>query len=178
MIDRLRKEAARRLKEVQRAEDAADEALAKFGSNIGSLLRDAVTIAPPSDEANKDGSPSQLLFESKDSDGRRIIHTSRFDAQLHVIHSSLDSFLKDPESKEYAKFSEGFDVEKKTEEIANDLEKYPELRTAMEKCVPEKADYSAFWRRYYFLKGVVEYEEERRKELLKGMVVFCPNYQK
>lgn len=171
LIARFRTEATKRLKEVQKAEDAADEALLKFGTNVRNFLRDAVTIAPPNGadakSKDKDGS-AKVLFESKDQDGKRVIHTTRFDAQLHAIHSSIDSFAKDPESAEYDKWHVEFDVEKKTDAIAADLEKYEELRKAMEKLVPEKVEYKTFWSRYYFLRMVIESEEQRRREMLKG----------
>jgi hypothetical protein len=48
------------------------------------------------------------------------------------------------------------------------LEKHEELRNAMEKVVPEKVDYKTFWCRYYFLRHVIESEEQRRREMLKG----------
>lgn len=172
LVSRFKSEAAKRLKEVQKAEDAADEALLKFGTNVRNFLRDAVTVAPPTEEdeknRGKDGS-SRLLFESKDQDGQRVIHTTRFDAQLHAIHSSHDSFAKDPESAEYDKWLKEFDVEKKTDAIALDLEKYEELRRAMEKLVPEQVEYKTFWSRYYFLRMVIESEEQRRRDMLKGM---------
>ena len=167
LISRFRAEAAKRLKDIEKAEDAADEALVKFGANIRNFLRDAVTIAPPTEEKDKDGN-NKVLFESKDQDGKRVIHTTRFDAQLHAIHSSLDSFTKEPISPEYEKWKSDFDVEKKTDEISSDLEKYEELRRTMEKLVPEKVDYEQFWKRYYFLRMVIESEEQRRRELLKG----------
>ena len=168
IISRFRTEAAKRIKEIEKAEDAADEALIRFGTNIRNFLRDAVTVAPPSDEINKDGT-QKVLFESKDQDGKRVIHTTRFDAQLHAIHSSFDSFAKDPVSSEYDKWKNaGFDADKKTEAIATDLEKYEELRRAMEKLVPEQVDYTQFWTRYYFLRMVIETEEQRRREMLKG----------
>ena len=167
VISRFRVEAAKRLKELEKAEEAADAAIFKFGANIGSFLRDAVTIAPPTDETNKDGS-RKVLFESKDQDGKRVIHSTRFDAQLHAIHSSLDNFTSDPASAEYAKWKDEFNVEKKTDAIAQDLEKYDELRRTMEKLVPEKVEYKEFWTRYYFLRMVVETEEQRRREMLKG----------
>ena len=173
IISRFRAEATKRLKDIEKAEDAADEALLKFGTNIRNFLRDAVTIAPPSEEKDKDGN-SKVLFESKDQDGKRVIHTTRFDAQLHVIHSSLDSFTKDPVSPEYEKWAAEFNVEKKTEAIAADLEKHDELRRSMERLVPEKVEYESFWKRYYFLRMVVEAEETRRKELLKGMCLHAP----
>lgn len=168
VISRFRAEAAKRLKDLEKAEEAADAAIFKFGANIGNFLRDAVTIAPPTEETNKDGS-RKVLFESKDRDGKRVIHSTRFDAQLHAIHSSFESFTSDPASTEYAKWKDDFDVEEKTDAIAQDLERYEELRRTMEKLVPEKVEYKEFWTRYYFLRMVVETEEQRRRELLKGM---------
>ncbi|PLN81797.1 hypothetical protein BDW42DRAFT_185258 [Aspergillus taichungensis] len=161
-LARLKAEAARRLKEIEKAEEAADEAILRFGMNIGQKLRDAVSIVPPDSEADK------LLFESKDADGKRVIHATRFEAQLHVIHSNLESFTKDPVSDEWAAFKEKFDIDNKTDDVAADLEKYPELRSAMEKLVPEQVEYATFWCRYYFLRLVIETEEQKRKELLKG----------
>ncbi|PVI00989.1 BSD-domain-containing protein [Periconia macrospinosa] len=165
ILSRFRSEATRRLKDMEKAEDAADEALLKFGTNIRNYLRDAVTIAPP--EAGASPS-SQVLYESKDREGKKVVHATRFDAQLHVIHSSLDSFLKDPVSPEWENWKKSFDAEKKTGEIAKDLEKHEQLRTAMEKLVPEKVEYSLFWTRYYFLRHVIESEEQRRREMLKA----------
>ncbi|OQD74077.1 hypothetical protein PENDEC_c012G00156 [Penicillium decumbens] len=162
-ISRFKAEAARRLKEIEKAEEAADEAIMRFGMNIGQKLREAVSIVPPeTDESGK------LLFESKDADGKRVIHATRFEAQLHVIHSNLDSFTKEPASDKFPEFKKEFNVESKTDEIASDLEKYPELRSAMEKVVPETVEYAEFWTRYYFLRLVIETEEKKRKELLKG----------
>ena len=166
-VSLFRSNATKRLKELQKAEDAADEALLKFGSNIRNFLSEAVSIAPPASgsQAEKDGA---VLFESKDSSGKKVVHATRFDAQLHVIHSTLDSFLKDPSSPQWEDWKKSFDAEKKTDAIAKDLEKHEELRNAMEKVVPEKVDYPTFWCRYYFLRHIIESEEQRRRELLKG----------
>jgi len=170
LISTFKSEAAKRLQDLRKAEDAADAALLRFGSNIRDFLREAVTVtAPKEDDGAQKGS---VLFESKDADGKRVIHTTRFDAQLHVIHCSLDSFTKDPASAEYEKWKPGgeeeFEVNKKTDAIAADLTKYEELRRAMEKLSPLKVDYETFWRRYYFLRMVIESEEKRRREMLKG----------
>lgn len=152
------------MKEIEKAEDAADEALLKFGTNIRNFLRDAVTIAPPAAGSEE----STVLFESKDAQGKRVIHTTRFDAQLHVIHSSLESFTNDPISEEYASWAKDFNVESKTADISTDLEKYNELRAAMEKLVPDQVTYADFWKRYYFLRHSVETAEAKRRDLLKG----------
>ena len=165
MLARLRTEAAKRLKEIEKAEDAADEALLKFGTNIRNFLRDAVSIAPPTEES---GQGSTILFESKDASGKRVIHTTRFDAQLHVIHSSLDSFTTNPFSDEYEPWTETFDVGSKTDDIAKDLENFAELRTSMETLVPDTVPYPDFWKRYYFLRHSIETAEARRRDLLKG----------
>lgn len=168
VLARLRTEAAKRLKEIEKAEDAADEALLNFGTNIRNFLADAIKVTPSTE--GEQG--STVLFESKDSQGKRVIHTTRFDAQLHVIHSTLESFSKDIESEEWKCWNETFDVEKKTEEIAKDLEKYEELRSAMEKLVPDQVAYKDFWTRYYFLRHSIETAEARRRDLLKGMSRF------
>ena len=165
VLARLRAEAAKRLKEIEKAEDAADEALLKFGTNIRNFLRDAVTIAPPSGDGEQG---STVLFESKDAHGKRVIHTTRFDAQLHAIHSSLDSFAKDPNTEEFKPWAEKFDAESKTDDISKDLENFPELRASMEKLVPDRVTYADFWKRYYFLRHSVETAEARRRDLLKG----------
>jgi len=164
MVSRFRSEAASRMATVRQAEDAADEALLRFGTNIRSFLREAVTVSAPQDG----GKEAEVLFETNDAEGRRVFHSSRGEAQLHAIHSRLESFAKDPEGEEWVAWVEGFDVEKETDRIAADLERYEELRRAMEKLVPEKVEYKDFWRRYYFLRMVVEEEEKRRKEVLKG----------
>lgn len=166
LVSLFRSEASKRLKTVQKAEDAADEALLQFGTNLKNFLRDAVIVTAPE---TGDNSSSEVLFETNDAEGKRVFHSSRFDAQLHVIHTTPGSFLQDPESGEYAAFEKDFDVEKQTDAIAQDLDKYEELRRAMEKLVPEKVEYALFWRRYYFLRKVIEEEERRRKEVLKGI---------
>lgn len=162
----FRSEAGARLKQVQKAEDAADKALLKFGTNIRDYLKEAITITAPAEGG--DGGVKSVLFESKDAEGRRVVHATRFDAQLHVIHSTPLSFNQDPGSEEYAMWKEDFDVEKKTDAIAQDLAKYDDLRRAMEKLVPETVNYPTFWTRYYFLRHVIEEQEHKRRELLKG----------
>lgn len=169
LVARFRSEAAKRLKDLEKAEDAADEALLRFGTNIRNFLRDAVSVAPPSGEGPNAGKAgSEVLFESKDAAGKRVLHTTRLDAQLHVIHTTPDKFTRDPESDKWAGFRDGFEIDKQTQRIGEDLERYPELRRAMESLVPEKVEYKDFWCRYYFLRMVLETEEQRRKEMLKG----------
>lgn len=167
MLARLQREAAKRLKDLQKAEDAADDALLKFGSNMRDFFRDAISIAPPTG-GQADSPGGTVLFESKDAQGKRVIHTSRFDAQLHVIHTSPDRFTKDGNGAEYEGWVKAFDVDQKTDDISGDLAKYPELRATMEQLVPDQVPYADFWSRYYFLRHGIETAEARRRDLLKG----------
>lgn len=168
VISRLKAEAAKRLKDIQRAEDAADEALLKFGGNVRDFFRDAIIVKPASE--SDDSQETARRFESKDETGKRVIHTSRYDAQLHVIHTTEKSFTEDSATTEYAAWAKTFDAEKKTENISADLAKYPELRANMEKLVPDKVPYADFWKRYYFLRHSIETAEARRRDLLKGLL--------
>ncbi|KAI3320238.1 BSD-domain-containing protein [Xylariaceae sp. AK1471] len=164
VISRLRSEAAKRLKDIQRAEDAADEALLKFGTNIRDFFRDAVIVKPGASDAEGGGN----RFESKDDSGKRVIHSSRYDAQLHVLHTAEKSFTEDPATAEFATWAKDFDADAKTDSISADLAKYPELRANMEKLVPDRVPYADFWKRYYFLRHSIETAEARRRDLLKA----------
>lgn len=165
ILSRLKVEATARLKQFEKVEDAADEAIAKISVNVLGFLKEAVTIASPSLDA--DGAANEVLFESKDAEGRRIVHATRLEAQLHIIHATPSSFLNDPFSDDYPEWQGVFSAERKTDEIAQDLAKFEELRRAMERFVPEQVDYGTFWARYYFLRHVIEAQEQRRRELLK-----------
>jgi hypothetical protein len=164
VISRLRSEATKRLKDIQRAEDAADEALLKFGTNIRDFFRDAVIVKPGASDVDGGGN----RFESKDDSGKRVIHSSRYDAQLHVLHTAEKSFTEDPATAEFATWAKDFDADAKTDSISADLAKYPELRANMEKLVPDRVPYADFWKRYYFLRHSIETAEARRRDLLKG----------
>jgi len=85
----------------------------------------------------------------------------------------LDNFKTDPRSSQYTEqWIKTFSAEKRTEQISKDLEQYPELRGSMEKLVPDSVQYEEFWKRYYFLRSEIEAEEQKRKDLLKGMEAF------
>ncbi|KAI1079951.1 BSD-domain-containing protein [Whalleya microplaca] len=166
VLSRLRAEAAKRLRDVQRAEDAADEALLKFGGNVRDFFRDAIVVKPAA--GSDDAQENTRRFESKDESGKRVIHTSRYGAQLHVLHTTEKSFTEEPVSAEFVAWAKDFDVEDKTDDISSDLAKYAELRANMERLVPDTVPYADFWKRYYFLRHSVETAEARRRDLLKA----------
>ncbi|KFY42759.1 hypothetical protein V495_04352 [Pseudogymnoascus sp. VKM F-4514 (FW-929)] len=164
VLARLRAEAAKRLKDIERAEDAADEALLRFGTGLRDFLKEAVSIAPAGTEEGGAGGG----FESKDAAGKRVIHSTRFEAQMHAIHCNAESFTKDPEGEEWKEWRNKFDAEGRTGEISGDLERFGELRGMMERLVPGDVKYEDFWARYYFLRHSIETAEKRRRDLLKG----------
>ncbi|KAK6430478.1 hypothetical protein LTR95_013368 [Oleoguttula sp. CCFEE 5521] len=171
LVASFRSTAAAKLRDLQKAEDAADDALLKFGTNVRNFLRDAVVISAPDEDADVKvkGSSKEVLFETTEqSTGRKVFHTTRFDAQLHAIHTAPGSFTGDPQGEEWETWREDFDIDEQTEAIAKGLGKYEELRRAMEKLVPEQVEYKTFWARYYFLRMAIEEDERRRKEVLKG----------
>ena len=182
LVASLRLTAASKLKDLQKAEDAADEALLKFGSNVRNFLRDAVIISAPTDADSKlpkgtDAAGNEVLFETQEpGTGKKVFHTTRLDAQLHAIHTTASSFTEDPQGSTWDEWRSSFDIDSQTDAIAADLDKYEELRRAMEKLVPEKVEYKTFWMRYYFLRKAIEEEEKRRKEVLKGKLFHSPTY--
>jgi BSD domain len=95
--------------------------------------------------------------------------TTRLDAQLHMLHTNLELFGADSSEKSFVEWTKEFSADERTDQIAKDLERYPELRSTMEKLVPDSVQYADFWRRYYFLRNELDMEEQKRKELLKGM---------
>lgn len=177
LVASLRLTATSKLRDLQKAEDAADEALLKFGTNVRDFLKDAVVIsAPTAADASKpkgtDAAGNEVLFETTESGtGRKVFHTTRLDAQLHAVHTTASSFTQDPTGEQWLEWEKEFDVDKQTEAIARDLDLYEDLRRAMEKCVPEKVEYRPFWCRYYFIRKAMDEEERKRREVLKGMFI-------
>lgn len=173
LFSKLKKTAAQRIHELEEAEKRADAYLEQFGSQIGSFLRDAVTITPP-DENASGSAANEVLFETKaGSTAGKQIYTSRLDAQLHLLHTNVELFKTDPKPESFTEYKKNFKAEdtEVTERIAKDLEAFPELRKAMEALVPEQVDYVNFWARYYFFREELDRDEKKRKELLKGAAI-------
>lgn len=160
------------ISELEKAEAKADEYLLQFGTRVGNFLKEAVTIAPPEGEAFADEpTPTgDVLFESKEEGPKKKIFTTRLDAQLHLLHTNTELFKTDPEGEGFAEYAKTFSAEAKTEQIAKDLDLYPELRSVMEKLVPDTVQYAEFWKRYYFLRAQLDSEEQKRREILKGAI--------
>jgi len=77
----------------------------------------------------------------------------------------VSSFTEDPQGPQWDDWKNDFGIEQKTTDITLDLDKYEELRRAMEKVMLEKVQYKVFWLRSYFLNS---FRQGRRKKVLKG----------
>lgn len=64
-IARFKSEAAKRLKDIEKAEDAADEALLRFGTNVRNFLKEAVTVVPAEEDRPGTAKPTVLFDNSK-----------------------------------------------------------------------------------------------------------------
>ena len=60
------------LKELSKAEDAADAYLSKLGASFGQLLKDVVTIAPPEESASLNEKEGNTLFDTSLEKRKRI----------------------------------------------------------------------------------------------------------
>ncbi|KAI1325023.1 BSD-domain-containing protein [Xylariaceae sp. FL0255] len=166
---KLAERAAENLKILQQAEDKMDEALIKTGTNLFNMFQDAITVTA-------DSSSQTRTFESKDDSGKRVIHSSRYDAHLHVLHTTEKSFTEDPDTPEFETWAKSeFDIDAKTEDIKADLEKYPELNARFQK-LKETVQYADFWRRYYFLRNSLDTAEAKRQETLKDLFTAAKSF--
>ena len=60
------------LKELSKAEDAADAYLNKLGASFGQLLRDVVTIDPPDKSPSSSGKEDGVLFDAPTRKKRQV----------------------------------------------------------------------------------------------------------
>lgn len=166
-------------KDLEKIEVAAGSYLSNFGKDFKSLVKEAITVAAPNDTtydvdpskspsiASDSGEdlPSEILFNVPE-DIRNQIYSTRLDAQLHALHTSTEPFLTNKDEPGFNEFSETFDVNSRTDDIASDLEKYPKLRSLMETLVPHKVSYEQFWTKYYYMRNQLSEQEQKRKLLL------------
>ena len=68
LLEKIKKGASQRIKEIEAAEARADEYLLKFGTSIGGFLKDAVTIAPPPET----GDSGEMLFEARAEGEKKV----------------------------------------------------------------------------------------------------------
>lgn len=149
-------------KDLEKVENVGAEYFGKVGQDLRALMRETVSVTGPGTGVSTP--QSDILFNAPE-DVRQQIYSTRFDAQLHSLHTSEEPFTQSDDA-EFDKFAKTFDIGNQTDTIAADLEKYPALRKLMEKLVPEQIVYNEFWARYYYMYQQICDQEENRKKLL------------
>lgn len=161
-------------RDLEKIENTAGSYVSRFGKDLKTFLKDAVTVDGPddsksssSDSTSETGEdlPSELLFNVPE-DIRNQIYSTRLDAQLYALHTSPEPFLTETADPGYTAFAGMFDVNAHTDTIAKDLEEQSKLRNLMESLVPEKVPYDTFWTKYYYMKQQIEDQEHKRKLLV------------
>lgn len=169
-------------KDLEVVENTAGSYLAQFTTDVSAYLKEAVSVAPPllsSGGASRDGGAAgepEVLFNVPE-DIRNQIYSTRLDAQLHALHTSPEPYLepRPTDDPAFAPFAGQFDIANQTDQIAADLDKYPLLRTLMERLVPNEVAYDEFWLRYYFMREMITSQEEKRKALLQKAAALSEN---
>ena len=70
--DAAQKKLTPTLKELSKAEDAADAYLSKLGASFGQLLKEVVTIAPPEESSSPSEKDGDVLFDTGAEKKRQI----------------------------------------------------------------------------------------------------------
>lgn len=130
----------------------------KYVSQFSSFFSSIVSVEP--EETPKDAEPETLFTNPKFLGGN--YGSTRFDSELFKLHTTESLLLDSSKDTE-----EKFDVESKTNEIADLLKQYPDtLEKLMHKLVPVELSYDTFWKRYFRLEDEIRANEQKRKELL------------
>lgn len=116
---------------------------------LGSKLEQLVSL---------DESPSGPQQSGKGAAGG-----NRTEAELRALSTDKSIYLN---SK--LEYSEEFDADAKTEEIAKILEQDKEMANLMNEVVPAEVSYKDFWRIYFTQRQRILEMEDKRKKLLAG----------
>lgn len=129
----------------------------EYLSQMSSFFSTLVSVQ--SENTNSESPEKELTFSPISS--YKVYGASRYDNELFKLHTTA-SFYQDKELD--------FDVEAKTEEIADLLKKYPEtLDKMMNYMVPVKVSYKSFWDCYFNQLKQIDESEKKRKELLNSV---------
>lgn len=123
---------------------------------LGSFWGRVVSVEPEVKESPKETKePKETLFVSPMKYG-----TSRYDQDLYKLHTDASGY----------KDSVGatFNVESRTDEIAELLKKYPQLNELMHEIVPVKLAYPTFWYQYFEQLRVIQHDDDVRKKLTEN----------
>lgn len=106
-----------------------------------------------------------------------IYSATRKDALIAKMQTNDNTYLQEPElsKKDYDQekkildtFNSSFNSEEYTDEIAQLLNDYPNLRETMDRLVPVQVSYTLFWQRYFYHAWKIDQDEQKRQLIVQG----------
>ncbi|KAI7903650.1 AMMECR1 domain-containing protein [Cokeromyces recurvatus] len=149
---------------------SAEHYLQKFGADVISTLKNTVTVLAPEEQEQKTSTSTDSIKTTP------RIYATRKDGLIAKMQMNENTYLKDPEfsktnyeqeKKVFDTFNSSFSIEEYTEEIAQLLNDYPDLREMMDKLVPIQVSYALFWQRYFYHAWKIEQDEQKRQLIVK-----------
>ncbi|OAC99722.1 hypothetical protein MUCCIDRAFT_156867 [Mucor lusitanicus CBS 277.49] len=150
---------------------SAEHYLQQFGTDVVSALKNTVTVLEPEKQAASASTATETTSRSP-----RIFAT-RKDALIAKMQTNDNTYLQEPElsKKDYDQekkildtFNSSFNIEEYTDEIAQLLNDYPNLRETMDRLVPVQVSYTLFWQRYFYHAWKIDQDEQKRQLIVQG----------
>jgi len=150
-------EAGRDLKEKLKLEDTAKNAAEVVGSKFTTVMEQVSTIFGVAPDDDDEGI-SYIVGKG----GPQVI--SRLQAKIYSLALEERVFLEDPEDlNSYDEWTATFDLELKTDELADLLTGNPHLQLHYSQLVPSKVSHLLFWHRFYYQVHLIFQAEEKEK---------------
>ncbi|KAK2990533.1 hypothetical protein RJ640_019813 [Escallonia rubra] len=120
--------------------------------------------------------PSDTEFDQSEtgSNSNRSVDSkrySRFEAQLNVIRSDVNTYIEEPEDlDDFNKWKSGFLLEEKSEEVGNLIKDNAVMEGIYKKVVPNEVDRDTFWCRYFYRVHKLKLQEDLRANLVRRAI--------
>ncbi|OBZ85346.1 BSD domain-containing protein 1 [Choanephora cucurbitarum] len=142
---------------------SAEQYLQKFGTDVMSALKQTVTVLEPEEEQKDEENNYSASQTAR-------IYATRKDALLAKMQDNPATYLEEPSAKDIKvldTFNSTFHIEEYTDEIAQLLNDYPNLREMMDRLVPVQVSYPLFWQRYFYHAWNIEQDEKKRQLIVQ-----------
>ncbi|KAJ2776458.1 hypothetical protein H4R18_005661 [Coemansia javaensis] len=138
----------------------------RVGTDLESLLRDAIVIEAPTTTAA--AAAAGGVGEEEEQQQQKIVYDRRM-ARLAQLQEAESTYLDDPsagaQAGDYAAFAQGFSLAAAGDDVRRLLAQ-DNVAAMHGRLVPARVAEDAFWTRYFFRAWVVEQEELRRQKLV------------
>ncbi|KAK3005895.1 hypothetical protein RJ639_017761 [Escallonia herrerae] len=120
--------------------------------------------------------PSNIEFDQSEigSNSNRGVDSkrySRYEAQLNVIRSDVNTYIEEPEDlDDFNKWKSGFMLEEKSEEVENLIKNNAVMEGIYKKVVPNEVDRDTFWCRYFYRVHKLKLQEDLRANLVRRAI--------